>query len=400
MGALALVERICTVVSRGLVGIALGCLAGCASVPTSGPSADVVIDQGAEASARNYQFVDLNESMIDILNHRSHDSFAAVFSDHRRSPEPLIGIGDAVSVTIWEASAGGLFSAPVLADKLSSGSNSATIPEQIVGRDGAITVPYAGRVEVAGRTSRAVQAVIEQALTGKAIQPQVLVNVVHSVSNTVTVGGEAVGAARVPLSVKGDRLLDVVAAAGGVRVPVNEAYVELARGRTTARVPLTRVISDPRENIYMQANDVLTLVHDPQTFLVFGATGLNAEVPFNSDGITLAQALVKSGGLLDARSDPQGVFIFRYENASTAREVAPNAQIASGGREVPIVYRLDLRNPNSLFVEQKFRMANHDLIYVSNAPLVEIEKVIGVFNSVLTPASQSASVAATAGTLK
>jgi polysaccharide export outer membrane protein len=338
--------------------------------------------------------------MIDILNHRSHDSFAAVFSDHRRSPEPLIGIGDAVSVTIWEASAGGLFSAPVLADKLSSGSNSATIPEQIVGRDGAITVPYAGRVEVAGRTSRAVQAVIEQALTGKAIQPQVLVNVVHSVSNTVTVGGEAVGAARVPLSVKGDRLLDVVAAAGGVRVPVNEAYVELARGRTTARVPLTRVISDPRENIYMQANDVLTLVHDPQTFLVFGATGLNAEVPFNSDGITLAQALVKSGGLLDARSDPQGVFIFRYENASTAREVAPNAQIASGGREVPIVYRLDLRNPNSLFVEQKFRMANHDLIYVSNAPLVEIEKVIGVFNSVLTPASQSASVAATAGTLK
>ena len=91
--------------------------------------------------------------------------------------------------------------------------------------------------------------------------------------------------------------------------------MELARGRTTARVPLTRVIADPRENIYMQANDVLTLVHDPQTFLAFGATGVNTEIPFNSDGITLAQALVKAGGLQDPRSDPQGVFIFRYENA-------------------------------------------------------------------------------------
>jgi len=359
-----------------------------------------VIDQGSAGSAQNYQFVDLDESMVDVLNRRSRDSFAANFSDHRASAEPLIGIGDAISVTIWEASSGGLFSGPAISDKVSTGSNSATIPEQIVGRDGAITVPYAGRVQVAGRTTRAVQNVIEQALAGKAIQPQVLVNVVRYVSNNVTVGGEAVGAGRIALSVKGDRLLDVIAAAGGVKVPVDEAYVELARGRTTARVPLTRVISDPRENIFMQANDVLTLVRDPQTFLVYGATGLNAEIPFNSDGITLAQALVKSGGLLDSRSDPQGVFIFRYENASIAHEVEPNVQVASRGREVPIVYRLDLRNPNSLFVEQKFRMANHDLIYVSNAPLVEVEKVIGVFNSVLSPASQSASVAATAGTLR
>ena len=216
----------------------------------------------------------MNKSVIDILNRRGRESFAAHFVDHRSSAEPLIGIGDGITVTIWEASAGGLFSAPAIADKFSAGSNSATIPEQIVGRDGAITVPYAGRVQVAGRTTRAVQSVIEQALAGKAIQPQVLVNVVRPISNSVTVGGEAIEhGARVPLSVKGDRLLDVIASAGGVRGPVNETYVELARGRTTARVPLTRVIADPRENIFMQANDVLTLVRDPQTFLAVGATG-------------------------------------------------------------------------------------------------------------------------------
>jgi polysaccharide export outer membrane protein len=375
--------------------VVVGCLAGCAGLPTSGPSADVVIQEGTSLAAPKYQFIDLDDSMIEVLNRRSRDSFATCFSDHRSSAEPLIGIGDGISVTIWEASSGGLFSAPVIPG-ISSGSNSATIPEQVVGRDGAITVPYAGRVRVAGHTTRAVQSVIEQALAGKAIQPQVLVNVLHSVSNTVSVGGEAIGGARIPLSVKGDRLLDVIAEAGGVKVPVNEAYVELSRGATTARVPLTRVIADPRENISMQANDVLTLVHDPQTFLVVGAASFNSEIPFNSDGITLAQALAKSGGLQDTRSDPQGVFIFRYEKASIARELRPDVQFAYSGREVPIVYRLDLRNPNSLFVEQKFQMVNHDLIFVSNAPLVEAEKIIGIFNSVLSPASQSATVAVTA----
>jgi polysaccharide export outer membrane protein len=395
-GGRALFERIRRVVSRCLSTAVLSCLAGCASIPTSGPSASAVIDQGSNPSSQDYQFIDLNESVIDILNRQGRESFAAHFVDHRSSAEPLIGIGDGVSVTIWEASAGGLFSAPAISDKFSAGSNSATIPEQIVGRDGAITVPYAGRVEVAGRTTRAVQSVIEQALAGKAIQPQVLVNVLHPISNSVTVGGEAVGGTaplRVPLSVKGDRLLDVIASVGGIKVPVNETYVELSRGRTTARVPLVRVIADPHENIFMQANDVLTLVRDPQTFLAVGATGINAEIPFNADGITLAQALVKAGGLQDARSDPQGVFIFRYEHPSIARELTPGAQLAVRGPEVPIVYRLDLRNPNSLFVEQKFRMASHDLVYVSNAPLVEAEKIIGIFNSVLSPASQASSVA-------
>jgi polysaccharide export outer membrane protein len=342
----------------------------------------------------------LDPISVEVLGRRSRDSFAGRFIDHRSSAEPLIGIGDGVTVTIWEASAGGLFSAPML-DRASSGSNSATIPEQVVGRDGAITVPYAGRVRVAGRTTRAVQGVIEQALTGKAIQPQVLVNVVHSVSNTVTVGGEAVALGmRVPLTVKGDRLLDVVASAGGVKVPVNEVFVELSRGPTTARVPLTRIVADPRENIYMQAGDVLTLVHDPQTFLAFGATGFNSQIPFNADGISLAEALSKAGGLQDQRSDPQGVFIFRYEDASIARALKPEGVLAYRGHESPIVYRLDLRNPNSLFVEQKFQMANHDLVYVSNAPLVEVEKVISIFNTALSPASQGATLAATAATVR
>jgi polysaccharide export outer membrane protein len=48
------------------------------------------------------------------------------------------------------------------------------LPEQAVGRDGAISVPFAGRVKVAGRLPAEVQRAIEQRLSGKAIEPQAI----------------------------------------------------------------------------------------------------------------------------------------------------------------------------------------------------------------------------------
>ncbi len=69
-----------------------------------------------------------------------------------------------------------------------------------------------------------VQRAIEQRLSGKAIQPQAIVTVGKSVNNVVTVTGEAIGGARVPLSLKGDRLLDLIAAVGGSHAPVFETF--------------------------------------------------------------------------------------------------------------------------------------------------------------------------------
>src|SRR5271154_4334573 len=88
----ALLERIRNVVSIGLLSAVVGCLAGCGSVPTSGPSTDAVIAQGS-GSAQDYQLIDLDGPVVDILSRPTRDSFAGRFSDHRSSSEPLIGIG-------------------------------------------------------------------------------------------------------------------------------------------------------------------------------------------------------------------------------------------------------------------------------------------------------------------
>jgi polysaccharide biosynthesis/export protein len=379
--------------SGRICAVALLPLAGCSSLPNSGPSAnDIASQQVGGDQIQRYLVVDITPATVEALKRRRSGSFSTAFGDRRVSTEPVIGVGDAVTVTIWEAAAGGLFSAPAIADKVSAGANSATIPEQIVGRDGSITVPYAGRVPVAGRTTRAVQGQIEHALEGKAIQPQALVNVVKTAGNSVSVGGEVAAGARVPLSVRGDRLLDVLASAGGVRAPINETFVELSRGARTSRIPLTTIVNNPRENIYLHPGDTLTLVRDPQKFIAYGATGQNAEIPFDADGITLAEALAKSGGLQDNRSDPHGVFVFRYEHESVARQLDPTSPLVRQGRLTPVVYRLNLTDPNSLFLEQSFRIANRDLIYVSNSPSTDVQKVFSIIGGGFSTIGSAASL--------
>uniref|UniRef100_UPI003D35978A polysaccharide biosynthesis/export family protein n=1 Tax=unclassified Methylobacterium TaxID=2615210 RepID=UPI003D35978A len=342
--------------------------------PTAGAVADGADVATAEGVFARYELVDITPAVVEALRTRPLDSLLASFGDHRPSLEQVIGVGDFVAVSVWEAGSGGLFSGPLVADRFSAGSKSALIPEQVVSRDGGISVPYAGRIQVAGRRPQDVQALIETELAGKAIQPQVLVYVTKAVSQTVTVTGEVTAGARVPLSGKGDRLLDVIASAGGVRAPVAETFVRLSRGSVTATVPMTAIVSNPRENIYLRPGDVLTLVRDPQTFLAVGALGNSTELPFAAEGITLAQALAKSRGLSDAQADPQGTFVFRYEPAAVVRRLKPASPLL-GTPLVPVVYRINMRDPNSLFLTQAFRMRNRDLVYVSNAPFTEVQKV-------------------------
>ena len=52
---------------------------------------------------------------------------------------------------------------------------------------------------------------------------------------------------------------------------------------------------------------------------------------------------------------------------------------------MPVVYRIDLKNPNSFFVMQGFAVANKDLLYVSNAPAAELQKFLNVVFSIAYP---------------
>jgi polysaccharide export outer membrane protein len=266
-----------------------------------------------------------------------------------------------------------------------SGRQGATIPDQPVAADGAISVPYAGRVLAAGQTPGSVQQAIEALLADKALEPQALVIVKKSAANAVTVAGEVVAGARVPLSPGGDRLLQAIAAAGGARTPVHETFVRLSRNGVTATIPLELLVADPTEDIYAQPGDILTLVRIPQTFSVFGATGRNAAIEFEAEKITLSEALAKSQGLNDNLANPRGVFLFRYEPASIIRALdQPIATRAPEGVS-PVVYRFDLADANSYFIADRFPVRNKDIIFVADAGAAQVQKLFTVFSTVTGP---------------
>lgn len=381
-----------TLISRCFfAAILVSSLAACSTLPGQGPLADD-ISKGAtsgEGVAR-YALVDVNEAAIAVLSRYSAPTFTKLFSDYRGAISPVIGVGDSVAVTVWEAAAGGLFSSPSLGG-VTAGSHSAVIPEQIVARDGAITVPYANRVRVAGLTPPEVERSIVRNLTGKAIEPQALVTVTRSVTNSATVTGEVTNGARVPLTAKGDRILDVIAAAGGVRAPVHETFITLNRGNSSATVPMQTLLAQPRENIFVRPNDVLTLVRNPQTFSVFGATGRNAVVTFDALGITLEEAIAKSGGLIGLQSDPEGVFLLRRESPAVARQLDPSFPVSGNGL-VNVVYRINLRDANTYFLARRMQVRDKDMIYVASASSTELAKVLQLFSLVTQPILTGAAI--------
>jgi polysaccharide biosynthesis/export protein len=351
-------------------------------LPTAGPTLRDIEHQEVKNSHPQFELVDVNDKVVGMLASMPSEGFKARFGKYGPPPSPRIGVGDSVVVSIWEAAGGGLFtSSPT--DSVSTGSHSATLPEQVVGSDGAITVPFAGRIAVAGLRPVQVQHAIERHLADKAIDPQVIVRVVKSVANTATVTGEVRAGGRVPLSLRGDRLLDVIARAGGARSAIYETFVRLSRDGVTATMPMQTLVSDPGENVYAWPGDVLTLVREPQSFTVFGAAGTNAEVNFGSDKMTLVEALAKAGGLQDARSDPAGVLLFRRERPQIARALGPLPPGPDG--TVPVVYRLDLTQAKSYFLAQAFPIEDKDIIYIANAQLTELQKFFALLNTLTAP---------------
>jgi polysaccharide export outer membrane protein len=353
----------------------------CGSLPTQGPLATEVVAQVSQDSLSRYLIVDVDERIADIVRKRRGDTFRGRFGDGRPAPYQRVGVGDGLTVTIWEAAPGGLFSSPIV-DRASTGSRSVNIPNQVVAQDGSITVPYAGRIRVLGLTPPQIEAQIVRELTGKAIEPQALVTISNNVSNTATVTGEVTQGARIPLTVRGDRILDVISAAGGIRAPVHETYITLLRGGRSVSVPMQAILNNPSENIYVMPGDVLTAIRQPQTYTAFGATMKNAVIPFEQVEITLEEAIAKAGGLIDLQADPDGVFLFRFEPAWLARELDPTRFVQTGATTVPVVYKMSMRDARAYFYARQFPMQNKDILYVSNAPLTEVEKILRMIGQV------------------
>lgn len=358
----------------------LSALGGCSSVvPTSGPLSEEITRKITVNNTGDYVLVDINHDTVKRLTEFHPVGLSQRFKLTRaKSPNSLIGIGDVLAITIWEAGEGGLFS--------NATTKNITIPALAVDRAGSISLPYAGTVKVAGSTPTAVQTMIVKRLADRAIHPQVTVSIVKNESNTVVLSGDVTTPGRQSLSAQGDRLLDVIASAGGAKFPAQEVYVTFVRGKTRGSQLLKTIVENQDENIFVSAGDRIYLTHEPRRYSVFGAVEKPGIYPFATASVNLLESVAGAGGLMDQRADATGIFVFRYEPAQVARSVAPGYDERKFGQVVPVVYRINLRDPSAYFYARGFMVQDKDVLYIANAKGVEFTKVMKMLNVVSSTA--------------
>jgi polysaccharide export outer membrane protein len=305
-----------------------------------------------------------------------------------------VGVGDTLEVTIWEAAPAALFGTTNFDSGIGSSvqtSRPNTLPGILVGPSGTITIPFAGQVPAAGRTLRQIEVAIVSRLQGRAHLPQAMVRIARNATANVTVLGDVKTPQRIPLTPRGERLLDVIAEAGGTSQPLDRMTIEVTRGTIVQRMAARDVVRDPRQNIVMRSDDVVSALYQPYSFTVMGATGKNDEVRFEGIGLTLAQALGRIGGLQDDRADPRGVFLFRWEQPSLLGPMALGSQSGSNGL-IPVIYQADMKQPATYFAAEHFRLRDGDVIYVSNSRTASLQRFLSLLSSSVLPVATARTI--------
>ncbi len=355
----------------------------CSITPTSGPmGSDVRAPQAENPESLPYALVKLNPDIVRILT-RYSPKISTAFADKQPPKAFRFGVGDTVSITIFEAAAGGLF---IPSEAGVRPGNYVTIPSQAVDSKGNLIVPYAGNIPAKGRTPDEVQQAIVEALKSRAIEPQAVVSLVDQRTSLISVLGDVRNAGRFPASPSGERILDAIARAGGPGTQGYDTWVTLEREGHRASVPFGALLYEPSNNIYVIPNDVIYLYSQPQTFVAFGAAGAQGQYKFDAWRISLAEAVGKLGGLNDNQADPASVFIYRGETREVAAQLGVDFKRFQGPI-IPVVYAVNLRDPSGYFLAQSFEMRNKDVVFISNAVAVEVTKFLVFLRTIMATAN-------------
>lgn len=336
------------------LGLVLLALSGCA-IPRSGPSENIINQENADLAG----FTLIEMSAANVANYRVRNigdgaGTAAV------PPVPPITLssGDVLRVKIAESKEGGLF-APLV-------SGGTPFENVRVDYKGTISLPYAGRVKVAGLEPQQVEDRIRARLAGVTFEPQVYVEIVSDRGSSVLVSGEVKLAGRFSLLEGPLTLIDAISKAGGPTKAPHLIDVVIRRGKAVKRIPLSTIMSGANQQI--RAGDEISLVSASKVFNALGATKTTGQFEFSSPNPTLIDALSQTGGLDNNTSSTTGVFVFRLRE--------PKAWLDADNRwqEGSVIFKFNMAKPEMLFIAQAFGMRNDDTVYVTVAPAVEWAK--------------------------
>lgn len=349
-------------------------LAGCATLPSSGPTGKQIEKSAiAPKDGKSIRLVQIL-SADEIPGAGAIASPADSLPKLAQTPTDMVGPGDVLDINVYEAGVT-LFnntSSNAQNPMAAPGVQVQKLPPTRIDDLGDITIPYAGTLHVAGLTTGEVEAMIRDALKRISQNPQVLVTLDQAITNTIIIGGEVAKPGRLVLQTNRESLSDVIALAGGYRGSSKDIMVRIMRGSSSADVRVNDMVENPALDVRIRPGDRLMLVDDPRTYSILGASGRVEQVPFRRSTVSLAEAIATAGGTNPNLGDPAAIFLFRYVKDAE-------------GKEVPQVYHLNMMQTGSYFLAQKFVMQDKDVLYFGNAAANQPSKLVQLISQLFSP---------------
>ena len=374
-------------------------VAGCGFLPGSGPreqvinsNASAVLSNTGETVGYEYVVVDVTRAILPLMSGDPQNEFRTFGASRSGPPSIRLGPGDVIRVTVFESQTGGLF---LPDDAGARPGNFVQLPPQRVDQEGRISVPFAGVIPAAGQTPTAIERVIRSRLEGRAIEPEVSVEIVEQNFSRFSVIGRVAGSGTFALREGGVRVLEAIAQAGGISGPAAGTFVTLRRGNRSVKVAYSAITENAGENIYLAPGDVLEVSVDDRSFFAFGATGLIGNFDFAAADVSLNQAVARIASVLETRANPRQVLIYRNESRAALERMGVDL---SGLRDpnahtINTIYRANYRSPDIFFLAHEFQMRNNDVVYVTNAASIEIQTFFNNVNGVAAQPLQLRNIA-------
>lgn len=290
-------------------------------------------------------------------------------ADPTRPPaEYLIGAGDVLQIVVWDHMELTNPFGAVTRDPVSSG--------QLVAADGSVFFPYAGVIQVAGKTVQQVRNELSDKLKAVVTKPQVDVRVAAFRAGRIQVTGEvqSPGLVTVDDTVKG--VLEAINERGGLNPTASRRTALLIRSGKSYEIDTSGLLSGarPAVNPTLLPGDIVHVPDsgDDQVF-VLGELVKQGPVIIGQQQMTLTEALTKSGGLDRVSAADSGVLVFRR---------------VRGANQPAQIFSIDMSQPQGVLLAGEFPLLPRDVVYVKATKFSQYNLIINQLLPTITAVYQ------------
>lgn len=337
--------------AMGVLVLLSGCAGGILS--GAGPRMTTIVSTDLEDRTIPYELIELGPETIAPYARPIDVPIATTVSPTKAFEIRLVP-GDVLQIIIADIGEENAMFAPL--------ATGGTKFEARVDSAGKISLPYAGRFSVAGKTPDGVGSEIRRRLQDVATDPQVMVSLLGDVSGSVLVAGAVKAPGRFSALQGPLTLLDAINLAGGPVLEPHLVDVTVRNGKEAQVYSYQSLLNGLNQPVSPRSEIVVS--RSKKRFVAMGAVGQPGLHDLPSDQSSLLEVLGQAGWLDEGKADPHGVFVFRLSRMPGAAEATPE------------VFSLNMRDPAAVFLAKQFLVQPEDAVYVTNAAVYEWEKII------------------------